>query len=300
MSEKTGSKVKEEYIFIVNPTAGAAEPDKIIEKIHAVCRDRGIYYRILKTESPKKATEVVRRLPKSGKVVFGVGGDGTVNSVLNGIVGTKNVLGIIPNGTGNDFARGVLKNIDDVRPKIDLGRVNGSHYFLNAAGVGIDTDVTVNMNKFRKKFIPVSQRFPLAVAYTALVFRAMKLEFKIDGKPADGEMMIVVAANGRTIGGKYLIAPTSDPTDGKVDIIFADKIPKLGLPAVLKALETGDHLKDPRVHLRQAKKLEIKSAKEITMQLDGEFLPAKKFRLEVLPKAITVFNDKKFIAEVLK
>ncbi|MDR0955762.1 MAG: diacylglycerol kinase family lipid kinase, partial [Candidatus Nomurabacteria bacterium] len=261
-----------EYIFIVNPVAGRGQPNPIIERIHNVCRRRGLNYRVETTTHPKHATEITKSLPKSGKIVFAVGGDGTLNEVLNGLMGTKNILGVIPDGTGNDFYDS-LKRINQPRPKIDVGVVNGKHYYINSCGCGIDTEVSLTMTNMRnKKFIPASQRYPLAIAKAILTFRAMRMEFSLGpGKSKSDRFMIVSASNGRQVGGEYLIAPSADLQDGKLDICFAEKISKLRLPPLIGALKSGKHGEDPNVHLRQTSHLKLKSPREITMNLDGEF-----------------------------
>lgn len=100
------------HIFIVNPISGKGKTLKTVDRIKKVCEEEHLDYKIHYTEYPKEATKIARKYRFSKNIIYSVGGDGTLNEVLNGIVGTKNLLGVIPSGSGNDFYK-TLSKIDE-------------------------------------------------------------------------------------------------------------------------------------------------------------------------------------------
>ena len=108
-------------------------------------------------------------------VLYIVGGDGTLAITLPAIVGTKNKLGIIPAGSGNDTYRSV-KNLPNGEHKIDIGKINDV-YFINVACIGIDAEVANNKDKFKKKFIPKNQIYNVSLIYTFFKYKFRKIKF---------------------------------------------------------------------------------------------------------------------------
>ena len=111
------------HVFIVNPLAGGGKSLKILKKIEKVCTEKNIDYTIRLTKAPKDATKIAREYENLQCIIYSVGGDGTMNEVLNGIVGSKNLFGILPAGSGNDFHR-LLMAMDEISPTIDIGKIN--------------------------------------------------------------------------------------------------------------------------------------------------------------------------------
>ena len=103
------------HVFIVNPFAGGGKSLKILNKIKEVCNKENIDYIVRFTKAPNDATKIAREYENLGGIIYSVGGDGTMNEVLNGIVGSKNLFGILPAGSGNDFHR-VLMAMDEISP----------------------------------------------------------------------------------------------------------------------------------------------------------------------------------------
>ena len=111
------------HIFIVNPTAGKGKALNTVKQIEKICKERNIEYEIHYTKASKDATKIARKYFLKKYIIFSVGGDGTLNEVVNGIIGSKNMLGVIPCGSGNDFYK-TLEKIDDEYPVIDVGKIN--------------------------------------------------------------------------------------------------------------------------------------------------------------------------------
>ena len=166
------------HVFIVNPTSGKGKALKIVDKIEEVCTKRNIEYEIHYTKSSGDATKIAKKYHFSKNIIFSVGGDGTLNEVLNGVMGTKNILGIIPCGSGNDFYK-TLDKIDDEFPVIDVGKINGK-YFINIVSIGIDAEVAKNVSLMKKIKLPPSQVYNASIVYTFLKYKFKNIEFSID------------------------------------------------------------------------------------------------------------------------
>jgi YegS/Rv2252/BmrU family lipid kinase len=295
---------KSEYVFIVNPAAGAADPDGIIDQINKVCRAHGLDYQIIKTEYPKHATEIAAKLVKSKapRIIFSVGGDGTLNEALQGFVNggglAKHTFGVIPHGSCNDFFA-TFSEIKEERPLIDLGILNHKNYFLNVAGMGFDTAIAEAVEKFRKPYIPVRQRYHLAIIDTMIHFKPMDIEFKVDGVKKREKFMIVAAGNGKRVGGEYFITPDADLQDGKLDIGFCDEMSKLALAPLFGKVKKGTHGENPNIHFRKTDHIVIESEAGIPLQVDGEIFNARKHDIRVKKQAIKMFNDQKLINEII-
>ena len=136
------------YVFIINPASGKTDYNKIKENIIKTLENED--YEIYETKAPKEATQIANRFKnEENTVVYSVGGDGTLNEVVNGIAEGKCKLGIIPTGSGNDFYR-TLKETKNENIRLDLGKVNG-RYFINIASVGMDAETCNNANKIKSK-----------------------------------------------------------------------------------------------------------------------------------------------------
>jgi YegS/Rv2252/BmrU family lipid kinase len=292
--------MKPEFVFIVNPVAGRHDSDTIIKNITKVCRKRRLDFQIIKTEYPKHATEIVKNLPKKGKLIFSVGGDGTMHEVLQSIMKTDNLMGIIPNGTGNDFHASLAK-VKDQKPQIDVGVFNHKHYFLNYVGMGFTTDVTVAITrKFRKKWIPKQMRFTLAILNTLATFRPLQIKFNIHGVTKSEKSTVIVAANGQRFGGEYHVAPDADLQDGEMDICFVDAMSIPALIPLISSVKTGEHIKNPNVHMRKTDHVKIYSDKKVNFDVDGELFEDHKIDIKILKKALTFYNDQSLVKDILR
>ena len=289
---------KEEFIFIVNPMAGKQNSDRVINQINKACRKRGLHYQIIKTEYPKHATEIVKKLPKKNLTIFAVGGDGTMHEVLQGIVKTSNRMGIIPNGTGNDFYASLSK-IKDKTPKIDVGVFNGEQYFLNYVGMGFSTDVTAAVEKFRQKWMPKQMRFTLSILNTLATFKPMRIKFHMNGATKEESSTIIVAANGERFGGEYFIAPGANIQDGQMDVCFVDAMKLRELISVIGKVKTGEHVKNPNVHIRRTNRIRIETEKEVSFDVDGELMKGNRVDVKILKGALTFYNDQSLIREII-
>ena len=138
------------YIFVINSFTIGDRLDKLVKKIEKTSKMFKLDY-IIEINNKNYSTEDILNKYKDGKnVIMAVGGDGMINRVLNGIVNTKNILGFIPYGTGNDLYKTALRSLDELT-KCDIIKIN-DRYFINVACFGIDAEVANNNNYMNSKY----------------------------------------------------------------------------------------------------------------------------------------------------
>lgn len=286
------------YIFIINEGAGRGKFKKILPNIEKACKERKIDFEIRYISKEKNGSDIAQEYKDKEYVIYVVGGDGTLKVTLPGLVGTKNKLGIIPAGSGNDTYR-TIKTMEKGETLIDLGKINDT-YFINVACSGIDAEVANNIDKLRNTIIPTSQLYNASLIYTFISFKYKKMKMKTKIKNIDDKYTILSICNGSYYGGGFKIAPKSRLTDGLLDIYYAEKMPKLKMIPLILKLKKGKHEGRRRVHKFRTNHVELEFEEEVTFNVDGEKLTNKKFIIDVLPKAITLYNDNEFVEEIMK
>ena len=285
------------YIFIVNEGAGKGKSQKILPKIEEECKKRKYDYEIRKITKEKSGYDIALEYKNQENVIYVVGGDGTLAITLPALVGTKNKLGIIPAGSGNDTYR-TVKTMENGEHLIDLGKINDT-YFINVACTGIDAEVGNNIEKFRGTIVPTSQLYNVSIIYTFATFKCKKIKIKTSIKNIEDAYTILSICNGSYYGGGFKIAPKSRLTDGLLDIYYAEKMSKVKMIPLILKLKNGKHEGKRRIHKFRTNHVELELEKEVTFNVDGERLTDRKFIIDVLPKAITLYNDKEFVEEIM-
>jgi len=285
------------YIFIMNERAGKGKCKKILPNIENACKNRNIDFEVRYISQEKSGYDIAFEYKNEECVIYVVGGDGTLAVTLPGLIGTKNKLGIIPAGSGNDTYR-TIKTMKDGEALIDLGQINDT-YFINVACSGIDAEVGNNIEKLRNTIIPSSQLYNASLIYTFITFKHKKMKMKTNIKNIEDKYTILSICNGSYYGGGFKIAPKSRLMDGLLDIYYAEKMPKFKmLPLILK-LKKGKHEGKRRVHKFRTNHVELEFEEEVTFNVDEEKLTNKKFIIDVLQKAITLVNEREFVEEIM-
>lgn len=286
------------HVFIVNPVSGRGKALKVSLGIKKICEEEKIDYEIHYTNEPKDATRIAKKVKGSKNIIYSVGGDGTLNEVLNGVIGTKNMLAVIPAGSGNDFYR-TLSKMDDEMPLIDVGKVNGK-YFLNVVSIGIDAEVAKNAEVMKKLKVPTSQIYNASIVYTFFKYKFKDIEFSVDNTRSKNKCTILTICNGKMYGGGYKIAPEALLSDGYFDVYIVDKISKPTLPFLLGKLKKGTHESLKEVHKSKATKIKFKCDYDLVCNVDGEIIIDRKFNIKILPKSLLIYNNKKLINRFMK
>lgn len=289
------------HLFIVNPAAGKGKALEFIPKIQNIFIDLEEHYIIEITKRPGHAQEIVKQYVKREDYrVYSIGGDGTLNEVLNGIVGSSSILGIIPAGTGNDFIRSITnldstenileRTINSGECDVDLASVNG-RYYINVASVGLDAEIAYNAKLFKKnRFISGSAAYILSIFITLFRYKSKFMNIEIDGKSMLLKTLLISAANGKYYGGGMKVAPTALLDDGLLDICHIKHTNKLKIMMLFPKLIKGTHHTIKQVSFYKARKVVIRSSEELSLNIDGDIYRTKEALFEVLPKAVRVIK----------
>ena len=286
------------YIFIINAIAGRGRYKKILPNIEKICKERNIEYEIRYISEEKDGSQIASEYKDEENVIYVVGGDGTITRTLAGIVGTKNKLGVIPSGSGNDTYR-TIKMLPKGETKIDLAKINDT-YFINVACTGVDAEVANNLDKLKETKIPTNQLYNASIVYTFVKFKHKRMKLHTSIKDIDSKYTILSICNGAYYGGGFNIAPKAELTDGLLDIYYAEKMSKIKMIPLLLKMKRGKHEGKRKIHKFRTNHVEIDFEEEITFNVDGEKVTNNHFTIDILPKIITVYNDDEFVEEVIK
>ena len=281
------------YIFIINAIAGRGRYKKILPNIEKICKERNIEYEIRYISEEKDGSQIASEYKDEENIIYVVGGDGTITRTLAGIVGTKNKLGIIPTGSGNDTYR-TIKMLPKGETKIDLAKINDT-YFINVACTGVDAEVANNIDKLRKTKIPTSQLYNASIIYTFVKFKHKRMKLHTSIKDIDSKYTILSICNGAYYGGGFNIAPKAELTDGLLDIYYGEKMSKIKMIPLLLKMKKGKHEGKRKIHKFRTNHVEIKFEEEITFNVDGEKVTNNHFIIDILPKVLNVYNDDEFV-----
>ena len=182
------------YIYIVNRFNLKEKTDAIIERLKKASEEFGRDYEILVNETIEEGKSCFEQFKNSERIITSIGGDGSINHVLNGIASTKNVLSFIPGGTGNDFYHYCRDNLADGIHEIDMVRIN-DRCFVNVACFGIDADIANDDNFIHNRFIPKSMRYNAGVVYYFLTYKPRYMKIEVDGKVIEGNFTTAAASN---------------------------------------------------------------------------------------------------------
>lgn len=286
-------------MFIVNPAAGKGAALRQKDKIAAVIEKiGGIEYQIKYTERPGHAADIAREGAAQGcDIIFAVGGDGTVNEVVNGLIGTEAVLGVIPGGSGNDFIRSlnIGEDVEDIikgaikggKRQVDVGIING-RYFINISSIGFDAEVVLATQKAKKLFLSGSTAYIAGLISTIFRRKADIITMVIDGQEVTKEVLLVAVANGKYYGGGMMAAPDAVIDDGLFDICLITNLSKLRMLYLFPRFMKGKHKDLKEVHFYRSQKVHIESQNPMPVNIDGEVLRDKSATFEIVRNALFV------------
>lgn len=296
-------------LLIANPSAGRARDDRLTRLVQALA-ERGVRADVEVTSRRGHAVELARDAALAGRrLVVAVGGDGTVNEVVNGLVdvttgkvrGDDPVLAVVAAGSGSDLARtfGLDRTpetlarhlvTDDVI-RIDLGRVRarGRHggeqvrLFANVAQAGYGASVARLAGQLPRRMSRV--RYAVATALAVPKFRRVPIALTVEGTTTTAPLCNVVVANAQFFGGGMRVAPRALPTDGLLDVQSWGCKP-LDVIVAQPQLRRGTHLERDDVQERRATRVQIDAARPVAVEVDGEALGTTPASVEVLPGAL--------------
>ncbi len=239
-------------------------------------------YEVLNTTHSGHAEELARQHAQAGTIVVAIGGDGTVNEVLRGVLGSPSFLGICPCGSGNDIAQSLgisRKNaiqtlLDGTPEHVSVGMVN-DHPFLGVASCGLDTEVNCKANQI-PRIIKGPLLYTVALLWALITFKAVKIEVSLPDSSFSEEIMLLAVGQGDRYGGGMKITPKALREDGLLDLCLVQKISKWQLLTIFPKVFSGNHIYHPKVRYYQTPELLIQGTGDVYADGDRKTqLPAR-------------------------
>jgi len=289
------------YKIIANPAAGRGRSRAIVLKVVELLKQKGVQFDLELTRSPGDAANIARNALSSFDVIVVVGGDGTVNEVLPGMLFSQTPLGIIPGGSGNDLIKSLsipanMEKAVDVllqgkTRSVDVGKIN-TRYFANNVGFGFDAAV----NKASYSINNAKQGLRL---YLCALFRTLgrydpvRLKLFMDHSSIEQDLFLVSIGNGTTCGGGFRLTPHAKVDDGLLDVTI---VRPLSIPTLLWHLPKvflGTFDRVSYATMLRTTKITIESIGTVPIHVDGESFAgdAGHYEIEVLPRALTIIGD---------
>lgn len=289
--------------LFLNPTAGRGRAGRRQARIIELLRTSELPVELHMSRAVGDLEEQVRdHVDRGATRIIVAGGDGSIHEAVNGIMRAAGdaALGVIPSGTGNDFAKScniplnwehAAQLIADrmaaerYAKTIDVGVMN-NRFFANGAGIGFDAEVTRIARSYR---LPIGD-----LVYLLAIFRAMltgivtpRLKISSTDYSWDGPATLASISNGPWIGGMFHIAPMAKNDDGKLELMIADPVSRRRILSLLPKLMAGTHMGEAEIQHQSVTKISVISSEPLASHLDGEVQPLQQqFDLEILPGAL--------------
>ena len=289
--------------LFVNPTAGRGRAGRKISSLSSLLHANEINHEIIESRSRGDIEKLVQAQINDGaEKVIVVGGDGSIHEAVNGVLQAElpAALGVIPLGTGNDFAKActmpphwedaAILLADRIRSnapnhQIDVGQMN-DRYFANGAGIGFDAKVTRTAENIR---LPFGDLVYLIAVFQAMWEGITTPELRIDyGTDSySGELTLANISNGDWVGGMFQIAPMARNDDGELDLVFAKPVGNWRLLGLIPRLIQGTHIGQPEVVHARIKHCEIVATAPVPSHLDGEVQPMySEFSIQIIENGL--------------
>ena len=281
---------------IINPTAGGGRAGKTWPHVRAILERAGWELSESITQQRGHAMDLAASTP--AEVVIAVGGDGTAHEVANGLfrANRDGVLGLIPNGTGSDFARALGLPRDPLaaahalvlaRPRrVDVGEVNGRS-FLTIAGAGFDGEVARLVNTW-PKVLSGTVMYVLGILKMLVTYRPVDVEITLDGVSHRERLFLIAVGNTAWNAGGMWTVPAARADDGLLHTVIAGPLTRLETLIVLPKVFSGRHLEHPKVRQVHAHEIRVTGARPLAIQADGESIGTLPAVFTVRPQALTV------------
>jgi len=298
-------------LVILNPWAGRGAAGQRRGDLEAALHQAGVPFELVTTHARGGATELAwQGIERGCATVVAVGGDGTINEVVNGIKGAEAALGrrarlgVIPLGTGSDF----VKSLDGVEANdiaggvrriaagdaraIDLGHVQvadgDARFFVNAVGMGLDAQVAAESLKLtRLKGMAV---YLVAIIRALANYKAHPMTVEYDGQRLQRRLLFASIANGRCQGAGFWLTPNALVDDGLLDLCLVDNLRLDQIIRYIPRLMEGTHITLKQVTMGRARHIRVTCAAPVPVATDGEVVTtaARDITIETLPAALDV------------
>ncbi len=294
---ETSNKLK--WAFIINPVAGNGRSLIVEQELNKQLKERNIDTKIVKTKKKGHASQLAKELAEQGFThIASVGGDGTLNEMASALIDYPEcVVGLIPAGTGNDFAQipGLSEHFEqkdwdvffeaNTHP-IDVGRCNGNLFF-NGMGLGFDAQVAAeNYAAPGEVKRGEKSKYIWHILKNLLFFKEQNTKIIANGEGKKAVCFLNTISIGRRFAGDFYLTPKAFADDGLLDVCMVDKLNLFERLSILLKVPKGEHLSHAKVHYYQTEKLIIDLNKKSPYHLDGELFFDSHFEIDILPAKI--------------
>lgn len=281
---------------IVNPTAGGRRGVRLWRRVLPILHEAG--WDVTESFSDRRGHAEELAAASTAAVVLAAGGDGTAHEVANGLLRSRRraAMGVVPIGTGNDFARGIGLPRDPLaaaavlvaaRPReIDVGEVNG-RYFLTIAGTGFDGEVARQVNNWPKWFGGTAM-YILAMLKVLATYRPTDVEITVDGAAQRERVFLIAVGNTAWNAGGMWTVPPARPDDGLLHGMIAGPLTRLETLIVLPRVFSGRHLTHRKVRVVQGREIRVTGVAPLAVQADGESVGTIPAIFTLHPRALLV------------
>jgi diacylglycerol kinase (ATP) len=281
---------------VTNPRAGRCTGITVAASAADFLREAGWDVDVQVTSAAGDGQRLARDAADAGaELVVGVGGDGTLSELLNGLMASNIPCGMIPCGTGNDFARfvGIKENAVAAAKQlltgepvaIDMGRLTGpQRYFVNTIGVGFDAAVAGRINR-RKRLTQGLLAYGPAIISELAIGHFLAATVEVDEQVFAGEWLLVAVANGNAYGAGFKIAPNAVCDDGLLDVVLVERMGRLAVLRSLRQAYRGRHQHHPHVTMLRGRHISIKTEAPAPALVDGDLLADTPLEIEIVPNA---------------
>ena len=297
--------------IILNPIAGRGHGARVEPKLRQFLEAEGLDFDLVRTSGRWHAAELAEQAVADGfEIVVAAGGDGTAHEVANGLLtasggGEAGTLGVIPIGSGSDFAhaagvpsdpKAACRRLAHGKTRVvDVGRISldgqPPRYFDNTVGIGFDGVVTVEAQKVRR-LRGVALYLPVVLKTVFLSFKAPRVTIEYDDQELALSALMVCVANGPREGGSFLVAPHAEPDDGIFDLCIASEVGRLGMLGLIPLFMQGSHVDREPITMARARRVAVSSPDDLVVHADGEVLctDGRRLECEVLPQRLRVLS----------
>jgi diacylglycerol kinase (ATP) len=304
--------VNGDWFVIVNPNAGRRKGEKDWLEIASLLNEAGIRFLNIFTDHPNHAVKLARKYIEAGyRKIIVVGGDGTLNEVINGVYTQKKyppqeiTLAMISVGTGNDWGRSfnipmgyreAIQVISRFNTKLqDVGCVHYMHkdlpkqrHFINMAGLGFDAMVAKRTNKVKQQGKGGPFSYIISLFTSLISYQSIKCSITIDGQKTNADVFSMSVAICRFNGGGMMQAPDAIPDDGLFDVTIITRVSRLLVIRSVKKLYDGSFLRMKQVKTFRGAKVGIEADPVLFLETDGESLGHTPMDFEIIPLGIRV------------